>query len=40
MARKTPNFVYFASFFEKTPFNGLKRINFGPWMCKKMFGLP
>jgi hypothetical protein len=35
VARKTPNFVYFASFFDDHPLNVLKRINFGPWKWQK-----
>jgi len=39
LARKTPNFVYFASSYDKTPLNVLKHINFGPWIFqKKIFG--
>jgi len=31
LARETPNFVYYVSFFV----NVLKHINFGPWISQK-----
>jgi len=32
LARKAPDFVYFACFFDETLF---EVINFGPWICQK-----
>jgi hypothetical protein len=32
LARETPNFVYFASFFGKIPFECVKNNSFGIWM--------
>jgi len=41
LARKTPKFVYFASFMEKTPFECVKTYHLWPLdMSKKNFGLP
>ncbi len=37
LARKTPNCIYFACFFDKTLIECVKSINFGPWICQKKF---
>ncbi len=41
LARETPNFVYFASFFGKTAFECVKTYHLWPLdMSKKIFGPP
>ncbi len=40
LARKAPNFVYVASFFDKNTLNVFQQINFGPWIRQKKLWHP